>query len=281
MKQDCDHWLRIVMKSLSSGTNHPNAVTPNSLSNQRQMTRDVMAQRLSEILKIVYIQMDYVAHLEGELQQLKSDTIEKQERVIKLQDELITAKEGQLVELRDTVVSSVSSVSDTVKTQFQSYSEALQGAETLTGNTLLDHNTLKTVVKDVVAEEDRSRNLVIFGLPEEPAEQITDKVNKVLEVLGEKPKIEAVRIGLKAKEQTPRPVKVSVSNSTIVSQVLSKSKNLRNSHQYKKVFISPDRTPDQRAAHRKLIEQLKAKRAEEQNKHHYIKGGQIFTVEKR
>ena len=85
------------MKSLSSGTNHPNAVTPNRLSNQRQMTRDVMAQRLSEILKIVYIQMDYVAHLEGELQQLKSGTIEKQERVIKLQDELITAREDQLV----------------------------------------------------------------------------------------------------------------------------------------------------------------------------------------
>jgi hypothetical protein len=29
------------------------------------------------------------------------------------------------------------------------------------------------VLKDVVAEEDRSKNVVIFGLPESPTEQIS------------------------------------------------------------------------------------------------------------
>ena len=39
---------------------------------------------------------------------------------------------------------------------------------------------LKNVVKDVVAEEDRSRNLMVFGLEEEPGEQICEKVSQVL-----------------------------------------------------------------------------------------------------
>ena len=51
------------------------------LSNQRALTRDVMGQKLVEIMRIVYNQTDYVAHQEGDLQQLKSDVIDKQERV--------------------------------------------------------------------------------------------------------------------------------------------------------------------------------------------------------
>ena len=42
-----------------------------------------------------------------------------------------------------------------------------------------------------------------FGLTEDTAEQITEKVSEVFEVLAEKPKIEAVRIGLKLKKQAP------------------------------------------------------------------------------
>ena len=50
----------------------------------------------------------------------------KQERVIELQEELIAAKEVQMVELRDTVV--------TVKNQIKSYCEAVQVAEILAGS---------------------------------------------------------------------------------------------------------------------------------------------------
>ena len=95
-----------------------------------------------------------------------------------VQQELITANEGQLADIRDTVVSSVL---DTVKTQFQSHSDAVKGAGNQTGSSLLDQNTLKTVVKNVVEEEDRSKNFLIFGLPEDAKEQINSKVNEVLE----------------------------------------------------------------------------------------------------
>ena len=85
----------------------------------------------------------------------------RQERVIELQEELIAAKEVQMVELRDTVITSVS---DTAKNQIKSFCEAVQEPENLAGSKLVDQNTLKTVVIDVVAEEDRSKNLVVFGL---------------------------------------------------------------------------------------------------------------------
>ena len=63
---------------------------------------------------------------ESEVLQLKSDMPGKQERVIELQEELIAAKEVQMVELRDTVV--------TVKNQTKSYCEAVQEAQNLAGS---------------------------------------------------------------------------------------------------------------------------------------------------
>jgi hypothetical protein len=37
---------------------------------------------------------------------------------------------------------------------------------------LYDRKTPKSVLKDVVVEEERSQNLMVFGLEEEPGEQI-------------------------------------------------------------------------------------------------------------
>ena len=65
-----------------------------------------------------------------------------------------------------------------------------------------------------------------------------------------------------------------------MTQILSKVSNLRYFDQYRQVFISPDRTPEQRAVHRELIEQLKFKRTNEPTSRHYIRGGQIFSADK-
>ena len=61
-----------MMTLLPTGISHPNAMPITGLTNHRVMTRDVMGQKLVEILQIVHTQTEYVAHLEGELQQLKS-----------------------------------------------------------------------------------------------------------------------------------------------------------------------------------------------------------------
>ena len=131
--------------------------------------------------------------------------------MIDLQSELRRIK--NLHGLKDAVVSSIG---DSVQTQLKSYSEAVQGQASTNCSELSNSNVLKAVVKDVVAEEDRRRNLLIFGLTEEPevVEQISEKDVKVIEVLDEKPRFEANRIGKKTTQQKPRPVKVS--NATTV-----------------------------------------------------------------
>ena len=129
-------------------------------------------------------------------------------------------------------------------------------------------------MKDEVAEEDRSRNLMVFGLEEEPGEQINEKVSQVLLELGEKPIIEASRIGLIKDSKA-----ATVSSLTIVQQILSKARSLRNSEHYKKVFISADRSTEQRAKQRELVQELKRRRTEEPDKRFYIRSGKLCSAE--
>ena len=114
----------------------------------------------------------------------------------------------------------------------------------------------------------------------EPTEQISKKVGEVLQELGVKPRLEAARIGLKMKQDSPRPVKVSLSNASTAQQILSRARNLRKSDRFELVYISPDRNKEQRALHRELLEKLRTIRAAEPNKQHFIRRGQIITIDK-
>ena len=108
-------------------------------------------------MRIVNRQNEYIKFLEKQAQELKSNVIMNQGAVIDMQKELTSAKEEQLSNLKRTVVSSVE---DTVKSELKSYSAAVQ--ESKSTASVIDRKVLKTVVKDVVAEEDRTRNLMIF-----------------------------------------------------------------------------------------------------------------------
>ncbi len=256
------------------------AVTYQTFSNCRNLTKENMAKSLSDVLRIVERQQQYILYLERQSQRLKSDVITHQGSVVDLQKELLAAKDQQLNDMKASVVTSVE---DTVKAELQSYSQIVQKSCSSESGPLLDPKVLKTVVKDVFAEEDRSRNLMIFGLAEEKDEKIHDVVSNVLFELGEKPKVEATRIGLasnKGRKQQHRAVKVSVSSSTVVQQVLSKARKLRESEHYSKVFIAPDRSPEQRARHKELVLELKKKTTETSDMRHFIKGGEVHSVKK-
>ena len=75
-------------------------------------------------------------------------------------------------------------------------------------------------------------------------------------------------------------VKVTLSSSLMVSQILSKARRLRNSNRYKTVFISLDRSYEERAEHKTLVDKLKKKKAEEPNKRHFISNGTVKSAEK-
>ena len=65
------------------------------------------------------------------------------------------------------------SVASNMKQHFKSYSDAVaQNVMVCLTEGLADPTTLKNVGKSVVQEEDRIRNVLIFGLPEEKNENV-------------------------------------------------------------------------------------------------------------
>jgi hypothetical protein len=59
----------------------------------------------------------------------------------------------------------------------------------------LSEGKLKKCVQEVVIEDDRSKDVVVFGLAEEDSEDIDEKIEDLLGEIKEKPTFEATRIG--------------------------------------------------------------------------------------
>lgn len=106
-----------------------------------------------------------IKHLLSIIDKSESELILTQQKVVKLQNEL----------LEKTNVTST--VHDTVKQGFRSFNEVLKSAPK---NSALCEEKLKAVVKTAVEEEDRSKNLIIHDLHEDYAEQLPQKVSRIL-----------------------------------------------------------------------------------------------------
>ena len=137
---------------------------------------------------------------------------------------------------------------------------------------------LKTVVKKVVEEQDRSKSFMVFGMKEEKNEDLHEKVETMLLELNQKPRISVCRVGVDSCEEKSRPVKVTVDNSPVVTAILNRAKQLKNSDQYASVFLSPDRTPKQREERKHLVVELKRRVIAEPDKRHLIRRGAVVTL---
>ena len=230
--------------------------------------KDVVAKFLVTALQLLERQHNMVINQRVHLSSYQHDIIQLQSSVIDAQEKALRATDR---------ISSL--VKDSVQSSIKLYSEAAGSSSVLSSSTVISPGTLKSVAKQVVVEEELSRNIMVFGLSEEEHEDVCDRVGKVFEQLGEKPRLEARRLGNNAKAN-PRPVKVTLTSAATVQQILGKSRKLRTS-QYDSVYLTPDRTAEQRAEHRQLVEQLKKKGEDEPGRHHYIKGGQIFSTERK
>ena len=120
---------------------------------------------------------------------------------------------------------------------------------------------------------------MVFGLPEEENENLKCKVGEVFTQLGVKPVTESCRVGKTGNMQRPRPVKVILQCSSTARNILFQARKLRSSSRFKSVFVRPDRTLEERASHKLLIEELKRRREADPGKKHYIKGGSVLTEE--
>ena len=215
------------------------------------------------------------------IDELQREVIDNQKETLGLQKELIKCKDVQLNGMQQTVQSEIrnlkSEVKDTLHSEIESYSDKVKNFASCTPAVAPEN--LQKIMKKVVEEDDRSKNLMIFGLNESGDETLKESVVEVLEKLNEKPKVETVcRIGT-VKTGCNRPVKIVFRNSETVHQILLKSWNLKNIDELKSVFMAPDRCSEERKKHRELVLQLKEKRKEDNNKHYVIRNGRVVCVD--
>ena len=205
------------------------------------------------------------------LEKIKTEMITLQRSVLKLQQQLLE-NQSNCEQLSATVDSAV-------KNGIRSYSEVL--SDTVRKSVpVLSATKLKKAVKEAVSDDDRSRNVVVFGLKEQESVNVDSQITDLFNVLDEKPSFQAVRIGLQPEDESIRPVKISFRNAEIVHRILTKAKNLKSSTNYRKVYISPDRAPEERIKHRQLVAEMRQLAADNPEQRFFIFRGEICNVDK-
>ena len=239
--------------------------------NKRTVSKDKLCEWLESLCCILDSYCAPVlasaSELPDSINKLKDEKISDQKTIIELQRKLIDKKDDEL-----------GTVKSVVKSQMESYSSVLKS----TCSKALAPTKMKAAMKRVADDEDRSRNLIIYGLKEDDNEILVDKVCGVLEHLNEKPRIvSCCRIGKDTSDRVSvKPVKITLSGSDSVRQILIKTKLLKEVEGCKSIYICPDRSIEHRLAYKKLIEELKLKRTNEANKVHVIKNNKIVSFEK-
>ena len=197
---------------------------------------------------------------------LDREKIDNQARILELQRDLIVRRDTEL-----------KAVQNTVQTGMKSYSSVLAK----NCSAALAPKKIEAAVRTVADKDDRSKNVIIYGLEETDNEKLNEKIETALEDIGERPVVrDFCRVGVKRSEvKTPRPIKFTLTNSDHVNQILRSAKQLHSKEGYRSVYICPDRTAEERRAHKKLMELLKEKRAAEPNRTHFIRNNKVMSFE--
>ena len=242
-----------------------------SQRNLKKLGVDVLAGLLLEGCQVGSSYIDFVDDARTKVENLKLELIESQRSEIKLQKNLI--------ELQSEQLKSVSTAVDTaIENGMKSYSNVLTDSVTKPEPTFTEEK-LKKVVQEAVAEEDRSRNIMVFGVSEETGEDLNGTIGAVFEEISEKPTFEAARIG-RVESGKVRPIKVSLRSSAAVHQILAKARKLKTSSSYRSVYIGPDRSPEERVKQKELLTEMKRKANEDNSKHYYVRSGRICSKDK-
>ncbi|KAL5265759.1 hypothetical protein ACHWQZ_G006463 [Mnemiopsis leidyi] len=152
---------------------------------------------------------------------------------------------------------------------------------------------VKEAVKAVGQEEEKSKNLIIYGIEEdedlEADPDLNEKVmNEVVKSIcgltiddGLAPKVKAIcRIG-QFDVNKSRPIRAQFINSRTVDTILKNASRLKTKPSLKSVYVLPDRTKEQRAAHAKLVHKMKELISRDNSKHYFIRGNVVKCVDKK
>ena len=214
-----------------------------------------------------------ITELEKELQTYQKDVIQLQKKVIKLQDEELSAAKA---------------VAQTVEREMKSFSSVVSS----NCAAAVAPSRLQAVIKRASAppkkeeETDRSRNIIFYNVDEEDGEQDTPEtakvdqecVEEIVGALNEKFKLSDVkRIGVKSSDKA-RPIVATLSSRENVVTLLRKAKELRETENFSDIYLSPDRTFEERVERKRTVEIFKKLKADNPTKQYVIRRGVIECV---
>ena len=209
---------------------------------------------------------------------------EQKTEQIKTQNELIKCKSGKLDSVKD-------SVKETVKTEMESFSDVVKKNSAISSD--ISPAKIKMAVKSVITEDDRSKNFIIFGAEEEMIceDNEMDDRSLVRDIFGilkyenERPTVvKCERVGVK-KSDVRRPIKITLRNSETVRDVLSRAKLLRSfvttgyNFDHNKLYLTPDRSLDERITRQKLVQEMKDKIKKDSSKRYYIRNNKVCAAD--
>ena len=202
---------------------------------------------------------------EKELKSHSKELIETQRKLVAAQEELLSIQK-QLVEKREVEITAVQT---TAQQEIKSFASVLEKECA----TALAPKKIQSAI--VAASEDRGCNIIIHGLEElnEKSDELETRVKCIFTELEEAPVVSSLeRLGKQS--QTARPVKVVLRSREAQKSILSKKSQLRGT-EYDKVYISPDRTLEERTLRKQLVDRLKQMAKEYPDKHYIIRGNEV------
>ena len=251
-----------------------------SVFNSSSITKQKLAHWTGEAREIMTRQAGMISNLQEIVELMKTEALADKTAVIRLQSELLKSKDAELQSVKTAVQETVQT---SVQAGIQTYSSAV--TSNITAAPAFTPDILKKAVRTAIMEEDRSKNLLVFGLKEEDGESIEQVVDGLFVELGEKPRVQALnRLGGREKRSegrpSSRPVKVTLASATSVSQILTKTGRLKQTQHFKSVYVCPDRSPTERAARKQLVVEMKKAVVEKPDLYHCIRGGKLCSMDK-
>ena len=234
----CQKVLRSVLKLSRSSS-----LSCISEENIRKADKEDLSNVILSLVDVTENSVNFLKSAAVSMEQLCSERVINQGKIIKLQNELIQKQE------------TLSSV----------------GTESSSSSEQVMKNNIKSAIKSVVQENERQQEIMLFGVSEDTSD-LGETVEDIVQCVSApaKPQVrDCCRIGVRVPGKV-RPVKVTFSSKDDAKFTVQGGKNLKTSEKYGKVFIAPNRTPEERLKRRKLVQLLREKKTKEPGKHHFI-----------
>ena len=240
------------------------------------LDKETVVDWLVDTLNILRKGRNLLADAAGEIDALQREAILDKSSIIQLQREAIDENRKELKAVQTTIQTEIKSYRDAVSSQ-SVVSSATYDREKFT------IDDVKEAVKSVRKDDERNRNVMIFGLKEDQ-EDLKACVTKVFQQMDQKPIVDhCERLGNKryGSSNQPRPIKVTLASSVSVEATLRRRHLLRKDPFYNSVYLAPDRSPEERREHKDLVDAMKVKIAKEPEFYHHIRDHQILSSPRR